>query len=64
MATPSPVASTVDVLSSAERMVIVESLELRIAQLRRSMNSESDPQVKEFRAAAIRTVESLALKFR
>lgn len=64
MATSSTVATSVDVLSAAERAVIVESLELRIAQLRRSMNSESDPQVKEFRANAIRTVESLALKFR
>ena len=64
MATSSNVAASVDVLTPAERAVVVESLELRIAQLRRAMNSESDQDIKVLRAKAIGAVEALALKFR
>lgn len=64
MATASSVATSVDVLSAAERAVVVESLELRVAQLRRAMNSESDPDIKAIRAKAIAAVEALAVKFR
>lgn len=64
MATASTVATSVDVLSAAERAVVVESLELRVAQLRRAMNSESDPDIKAIRVKAIAAVEALAVKFR
>lgn len=64
MATASNVAASVDVLTSAERAVVVESLELRVAQLRRAMNAETDPDVKAIRAKAMAAVEALIVKFR
>lgn len=64
MATASNVAASVDVLTPAERAVVVESLELRVAQLRRAMNAETDSDVKAIRAKAIAAVEALIVKFR
>ena len=64
MATSSNVAASVDVLTPAERAVVVESLELRVAQLRRAMNAETDPDVKAIRAKAMAAVEALIVKFR
>lgn len=64
MATASNVATSVDVLSAAERAIVVSSLELRIAQLRRAVNAESNEAIREIRSKEIHSAESLILKFR
>lgn len=59
-----PVASSVDVLSSAERSFVVEGLQLRIAQVKRSMNVERDETILSVRNAQIVALETLVSKFR
>jgi hypothetical protein len=58
------VASSVDVLSSVERSMVVEGLTLRIAQLKRALNVERDSSIVEIRNRQIATYESLVTKFR
>jgi len=43
----SAVASSVDVLTSVERSMVVEGLDLRIAQLKRLVNSERNDFIVE-----------------
>ena len=64
MATASNVATSVDVLTAQERVQIVLALELRVAQLRRAINAEKDPDVKEIRRKHCAFVEDLIIKFR
>jgi len=58
------VASSVDVLSTVERSMVVEGLNLRIAQLKRALNVERDDSIVEIRNRQIATYESLVSKFR
>lgn len=59
-----PVASSVDVLSSVERSLVIEGLQLRIAQIRRAMNSERDETILSVRNGQIASLETLVSKFR
>ena len=60
----SNVASSVDVLSAVERGMVIEGLNLRIAQLKRALNVERDDSIVEIRNRQIATYESLVSKFR
>ncbi len=64
MASASSVATSVDVLSPSERKLVVEGLNLRIAQVKRSMTSETDETILSVRNAQLSVIESLVLKFR
>jgi hypothetical protein len=65
MATASAsVASSVDLLSSSERKLVVEGLNLRIAQVKRSMSSETDETILSVRSSQLRDLETLVSKFR
>jgi len=63
MATAS-VASSVDVLSVVERGMVVEGLNLRIAQLKRALNVERDDSIVAIRNRQIAEYETLVSKFR
>jgi hypothetical protein len=63
MATAS-VASSVDVLSASERGMVVEGLNLRIAQLKRALNVERDDSIVAIRNRQIAEYETLVSKFR
>lgn len=58
------VASSVDLLSSSERKLVVEGLNLRIAQVKRSMSSETDETILSVRSSQLRDLETLVSKFR
>lgn len=64
MATASNVATSVDVLTPAERGQVVVALELRVAQLRRVVNAESNEAIREIRSKDLQSVEALIVKFR
>jgi hypothetical protein len=57
-------ASSVDVLSSVERSMVVEGLDLRIAQLKRLVNSERDPVIVDIRNKQLAAYSALVVKFR
>lgn len=57
-------ASSVDVLSSVERSMVVEGLDLRIAQLKRLVNSERDPVIVDIRNKQLAAYSALLVKFR
>lgn len=59
-----PVASSVDVLSADERSMVIEGLQLRIAQIRRSINVERDDSILAIRNQQITKYETLVSKFR
>jgi polyferredoxin len=57
-------ASSVDVLSALERSMVVEGLDLRIAQLKRLVNAERDPVISDIRNKQLAAYSALVLKFR
>jgi hypothetical protein len=60
----SAVASSVDVLTPVERSIVCDGLNLRIAQLKRLINSERDFAIRDIRENELSVVSSLVLKFR
>lgn len=60
----STVATSVDVLSSAERKCVERGLEALAASAKRSMNSEKNFEIKELRAKELAFIEALIVKFR
>jgi hypothetical protein len=60
----SAVASSVDVLTPVERSIVCDGLNLRIAQLKRLINSERDSAIRDIRENELSVVSSLVLKFR
>lgn len=57
-------ALSVDVLTASERVMVVESLTLRISQVRRQINAEKDVSVAEIRNRQLASLEALVSKFR
>jgi len=64
MATASNVATSVDVLSSSERKIIVDALKAKISSLSRAIKSTSNEVVQKAYASEIVDVEMLISKFR
>lgn len=58
------VATSVDVLTTAERSFVVVSLEMKLASLNRSIRSEPNPAVRTLRSDEADAVSSLIAKFR
>lgn len=50
------------VVSKAERDLLVQGLELYSASLKRSINAEPDPSVKEIRERTLLSIQSLKAK--
>lgn len=55
---------SIDSLSSAERALVVASLELKIASVVRAFRSESNPAVREARSQEQAALEVLVHRFR
>lgn len=64
MATSSSVASSVDVLSSVERSIVVAALQLKLQSIGRAGKAASNPAIRSALAAEGADVESLIVKFR
>lgn len=57
------VAASVDLLSPAERRLIVDALDLKAASLSRAIRAEKNPGIADLRKAEADDVARLILKF-